>query len=103
MSEMIQWGILGTGAIAKKFAMALQSLPDAKLTAVGSRTRVKAEEFGAEYKVPHRHANYESLVNDPEVQAVYVATPHSCHNENALAALAAGKPVLVEKPFTINA
>jgi predicted dehydrogenase len=103
LSDAIHWGILGTGAIAKKFAMALQSLPDARLVAVGSRTQAKAEEFGAKYRVPHRCGSYESLVNDAEVEAVYVATPHSCHKENALTALAAGKPVLVEKPFTINA
>jgi len=103
LPDAIHWGILGTGAIAKKFATALQSLPEARLVAVGSRTKVKADEFGAEYKVPHRHGSYESLVNDAEADAVYVATPHSCHKENALAALTAGKPVLVEKPFTINA
>jgi predicted dehydrogenase len=103
MAATIRWGILGTGAIAKKFAAALQLVPDAKLVAIGSRTKEKAGDFGNEYNVAHRHASYEALLTDSEVNAVYVATPNSCHKENALAALAAGKPVLLEKPFTINA
>ena len=103
MEAPVRWGIIGTGAIAKKFAAALTLLPGAKLVAIGSRTKDKAEEFGKEHKVPHRHGSYHALANDSEVDAVYVATPHSAHKENALAALAAGKPVLLEKPFTINA
>lgn len=103
MAPPVRWGIIGTGAIAKKFAAALQLLPDAKLIAIGSRTKEKAEEFGKEHNVPHRHGSYDALVSDPEVHAVYVATPNSAHKENTLAALAAGKPVLLEKPFTINA
>jgi predicted dehydrogenase len=98
-----RWGIIGTGAIAKKFAAALQTLPDAKLLAVGSRSQNGAEQFGNAFAVPRRYGSYQALVQDPEVDAVYIATPHSCHKENSLAALAANKPVLVEKPFTINA
>ena len=103
MPERIRWGILGTGAIARKFAAALRALPGAYLAAIGSRTRSKAAQFGEQFAIPERHASYEALLNDPAVDAVYVATPHSCHEDNALAALAANKPVLVEKPFTINA
>jgi predicted dehydrogenase len=103
MAAPVRWGIIGTGAIATKFAAALASLPDAKLIAIGSRTKEKAEEFGKEHNVAHRHGSYDALVNDQDVDAVYVATPHPAHKENALAALAAGKPVLLEKPFTINA
>src|SRR5215467_14084179 len=103
MATPIRWGIIGTGAIAKKFAAALELLPEAKLIAIGSRTKEKAEEFGKEHNVPHRHESYDALVSDPEVDAVYIATPNSAHKENTLAALAAGKPVLLEKPFTINA
>src|SRR5437879_6024192 len=98
MSAIIRWGIVGTGAIAKKFALALQSLADAKLVAIGSRSQAKAGEFGKEFNVPHWHANYAALFADPDVDAVYVATPHSCHHENALSALNANKPVLIEKP-----
>src|SRR6266404_354563 len=102
-SHIIRWGIIGTGAIAKKFATALNALGDAKLAAIGSRSQEAADEFAAKFKIPHAHGSYEALVNDPEVEAVYVATPHSCHKDNALSALQAGKAVLVEKPFTINA
>ena len=102
-TEVIRWGIVGTGTMANKFAAALVALPSAKITAVGSRSPATAEEFGGKFNVPHRHASYDRLFNDAEVDAIYVATPHTFHCENALAALAAGKHVLVEKPFTINA
>ena len=103
MNATIRWGILGTGKIARQFAAGLQHLSDAKLTAVGSRTAESATAFGKQFTVPHCHASYEALVREPDVDAIYVATPHSCHRENTLLALAAGKAVLCEKPFTINA
>lgn len=103
MNDPIHWGILGTGKIARQFAAGLKQLPDAKLIAVGSRTAEPAEAFGKQFAVAHRHPSYEALVRDPDVEAIYVATPHSCHYENTLLALAAGKAVLCEKPFTINA
>jgi len=101
--KTIRWGILGTGTIAKKFAEALQTLPDAKIAAVGSRTRETAENFARQFQIPRAHASYAALANDAEVDAIYIATPHPCHHENALLCLNAGKPVLCEKPFTINA
>ncbi len=103
MNKTIRWGILGTGTIARKFAAGLKILPDAKLIAVGSRSAESAGTFGIEFEVPRRHVSYEALVNDPEVDVIYVATPHSCHKDNTLLALAAGKAVLCEKPFAINA
>lgn len=103
MDEKIRWGILGTGNIAKKFAIGLSALPDAALVAVGSRKQETASAFGAEYDVPHRHASYEALANDPDVDVIYVATPHPYHCENTLMCLDAGKAVLCEKPFAINA
>ncbi len=103
MNDTIRWGILGTGKIARQFAAGLRNLPDATLMAVGSRTVESANVFGEQFAVAHRHASYEGLVNDPDVDVVYVATPHSAHCENTLLALAAGKAVLCEKPFTINA
>ncbi len=103
MNDTIRWGILGTGKIARQFAAGLRNLPDATLMAVGSRTVESANVFGEQFAVAHRHAGYEGLVNDPDVDVVYVATPHSAHCENTLLALAAGKAVLCEKPFTINA
>ncbi|MBN2084329.1 MAG: Gfo/Idh/MocA family oxidoreductase [Anaerolineales bacterium] len=101
--DAIRWGILGTGGIAQKFAEALALLPDARMTAVGSRTKESADAFGAKWKIPNRHGSYAALMADPEVDAVYIATPHTLHSENALGCLAAGKAVLCEKPFTINA
>ncbi len=103
MADKIRWGIIGTGGIARKFATGLAALLDAELVAVGSRSQAKADEFAREFNVPHRHSSYEQLASDADVDAVYVATPHSVHAENCLMAIAAGKPVLCEKPFTINA
>jgi predicted dehydrogenase len=99
----IRWGILSTGRIAGLFAQGLAALPDAQLLAVGSRSRAAADRFGDQHKVPRRYASYEALVADPDVDAIYVATPHNLHAENSLLALRHGKAVLCEKPFTINA
>src|SRR5687767_3074922 len=101
--NITHWGILGTGGIAKKFAEALQTLPEASLVAIGSRTREKAMAFGSQFNVTYRHSSYEELLANPAVDAVYIATPHSSHRDNAIMALKAGKPVLCEKPFTLNA
>lgn len=103
MTETLRWGILGTGNIASKFAIGLQSLPTAKLMAVGSRSQTSADAFGAKFHVPHRHASYESLAADPDVDAIYIGTPHNLHQANMLLGLSYGKAVLCEKPFTINA
>lgn len=100
--EKIRWGILGTGTIARKFAEGLAELPDALLTAVGSREEHTANTFATQYDVPHAHASYEALAQDPEVDVVYVATPHVFHLENSLLCLEQGKAVLCEKPFTMN-
>src|SRR3954465_13044970 len=99
----LRWGVVGTGKIAGSFARDAGSLPDAQIVAVGSRSQESADRFGDAYGVPRRHATYQALVEDPDVDAVYVATPHPSHADNALAAIAAGKHVLVEKPFTMDA
>lgn len=99
----LRWGILGTGAIAKQFATGLQSLPDAQLIAVGSRTAESAEHFAGRFNIPHKHASYAALAADPEVDAIYVATPHSLHRDMTELCLRHDKPVLCEKPFAINA
>ena len=99
----IRWGIVGTGGIATSFADDLRRLPDASLVAVGSRSQSSADEFGARFDVPHRHASYDDLVNDADVDVVYIATPHVGHHDAAMSAIDAGKAVLVEKPFTLNA
>jgi predicted dehydrogenase len=98
-----RWGIVGTGGIASTFAADLELLDDARVVAVGSRSQEKAQEFATRFSVAHRHASYEALAEDPDVDAVYVSTPHPMHHSAAMLALRAGKAVLVEKPFTVNA
>jgi predicted dehydrogenase len=99
----VRWGLLATGGIAHTFARDLALLPDAELVAVGSRTQSGADAFGAEFDVPHRHGSYEALVADPDVEVVYVSTPHPGHHAAARLAIEAGKALLVEKPFTMDA
>jgi predicted dehydrogenase len=103
MKEVIRWGILGTGNIATSFATSVATMPDARLVAVGSRSMSTADAYGEQFGITRRYASYEELANDPEVDVVYIATPHSLHLENMLLCFEAGKPVLCEKPFTINA
>ena len=98
----LRWGILGAGSIAKRFCSDVLPLSDHQLIAVGSRDQGKADTFAEGFGIAHRHASYEALVADPDVDVVYVATPHPFHKEHSLLALRAGKPVLCEKPFTIN-
>jgi predicted dehydrogenase len=101
--KAIRWGILGTGGIAHKFAEALTLLPDAQIAAVGSRTKAAAEDFGNTWKIPNRYGSYLELTSSPETDVIYIATPHTLHRENCLDCLKAGKAVLCEKPFTLNA
>ena len=103
MAKNVRWGILGAGGIARKFAGCIPSVQGAALTAVGSRSRDKADAFADEFDIPHRHGSYEDLAADTEVDAIYVATPHPMHKAHALLALGVGKAVLCEKPLTINA
>jgi predicted dehydrogenase len=100
--QTIRWGILGTGHIAKKFAEALAVLPDAELSAAGSRTVESAQAFASTYGAIRAHGSYEALAADPEVDVIYIATPHPMHLENSLLCLRAGKHVLCEKPITVN-
>lgn len=98
----LRWGILATGYIAHIFAQDLRTA-GLELTAVGSRRSDAAAAFAAEFAIPHVHSSYEELVADPEVDIVYIASPHSHHREHAVLALGAGKHVLIEKPVTLNA
>ncbi|PDQ34216.1 MAG: oxidoreductase [Candidatus Lumbricidophila eiseniae] len=102
MSERLRWGILATGGIARKVTGDLLA-NGFTVAAVGSRSLAKAEAFAAECGISRAHGSYRELTADPGVDAVYVATPHPLHADNALLALTAGKHVLVEKPFTLNA
>src|SRR5260370_34550704 len=99
----VRWGILATGGSARHFARALALEPGGEVVAVVSRSRASADAFGDEFGVPHRHASYQALVNDPDVDVVYVSTPHPGHHGAALLAIGAGKAVLVEKPFAMDA
>ncbi len=100
--EKIRWGILGTGRIAGDFAIGLAAVEDAEIVAVGSRTQESADAFAARFDIAHRHASYDALAADPDVDIIYIATPHSLHKDNTISCLRAGKGVLCEKPFAIN-
>jgi predicted dehydrogenase len=102
VTQKIRWGILSTGYIADLFAKGLQSVPDAELVAVGSRSMETAEQFGDRFNIPRRYAGYEQVANDPDVDVVYIGTPHPMHRGDSLMCLQAGKAVLCEKPFAIN-
>ena len=97
----LRWGILATGGIAGAFASDLRTA-GLDLVAVGSRSQESADAFAARFDIPRAHPSYESLVADPDVDIIYVSTPHPMHHDNARLALEAGKHVLVEKAFTVN-
>lgn len=100
---MTRWGVIGTGGIATAFTADLRLLPDAEVVAVGSRSQATADAFGDRLDVARRHPSYQALVQDPDVDVVYVSTPHPGHFPAAMLAIEAGKAVLCEKPFTLNA
>ena len=99
----LRWGILGTGWIADQFTASLRRHTRQVVTAVGSRTQASADRAAAAFGAARAHASYEALVADPDVDVVYVATPHNHHLPHALLAIAAGKHVLVEKPVGLAA
>jgi len=103
MSTEFRWGILASGGIAQAFARDLSYFNHHIVAAVGSRSQESADSFAAEFPGCTAHASYEALVADPTLDAIYVASPHPYHVSNTILALNAGKPVLCEKPFTINA
>ncbi|WP_350258130.1 Gfo/Idh/MocA family oxidoreductase [Scrofimicrobium sp. R131] len=99
----LRWGILGAGGIAHTFAATVSAHSSGQIAAVGSRNLDRARAFAHEFNLPHAYGSYEELVASPHVDAIYVATPHIRHRDDALLALRAGKPVLVEKAFTMTA
>ncbi len=102
LSDSIGWGVLAPGRIARSLAADLALVPDGHLAATGSRSLERAEAFAAEFG-GRAHGSYRALVEDPEVDVVYVASPHTLHDEHVRLALAAGKAVLCEKPMTMDA
>ena len=103
MSKKIRWGILSTGHISGRFAEALNQLPDAELYAVASRSAGPAKKFAEKYGILKAYGSYSDMVEDPELDVVYIGTPHSLHLENSVMCMRAGKAVLCEKALAINA
>lgn len=100
--KKIRWGILGCGRIARKFASDLQWVANAALVAVASRSMEQANAFAIDFPVPHVHGDYVSLVKNPHVDVIYIATPHVFHFEHTILCLNHQKAVLCEKPFAMN-
>ncbi|MFF3287326.1 Gfo/Idh/MocA family protein [Streptomyces sp. NPDC003023] len=103
MNTAVRWGVLATGGMAARFVEDLTRMPDAEVVAVASRTEASAKGFADRFGIPRAYGDWASLAADEDVDVVYVATPHSAHRAAAGLCLEAGKPVLCEKPFTLNA
>ncbi|WP_055693927.1 Gfo/Idh/MocA family protein [Streptomyces prasinopilosus] len=101
--QNVRWGILATGGMAATFTADLVDLPDAEIVAVASRSPEPAKAFAERFGIPRAYGDWESLARDEEIDIVYVATPHSAHRAAAGLCLEAGRNVLCEKPFTLNA
>lgn len=100
--KIFKWGIIGPGKIAEKFAEALLNCPNAELWAVASRDKERAESFAKKYRAVKYYDQYEALINDEEIDVVYIATPHTFHYRHVLLCLNNKKPVLCEKPLSVN-
>jgi predicted dehydrogenase len=103
MSNQLRWGILGTGNIAKQFAAGMQSARRGKIVAVASRSQESASAFASQFSLSSAYPNYDGLLSDRQVDAVYISLPNSMHHEWTIKTLRAGKHVLCEKPFAVNA
>ena len=101
--KTIRWGIVGTGAIADIFSSILANIDKTEIVAIASRTKENADAFAEPRDIPNRHVGIKSLAADPDVDVVYIATPHPFHKYETTTCLEAGKPVLCEKPFAMNA
>ena len=102
MGKVFNWGIIGLGNIAHKFAKDLLQVQDARLLGVATRNKEKATKFAEKYDVENYYDSYEALVKNPEIDVVYIATPHVFHFENTMLCLQNNKAVLCEKAFAMN-
>ncbi len=102
LTTKLSWGIIGTGAIARTFAKGIAGSKTGKLLAIASRKLHTAEAFGREFNVPFQYGNYQDLLTNKNIQAVYIAVPHPFHAEWTIRAANSGKHILCEKPFTMN-
>ncbi|MEK6782849.1 MAG: Gfo/Idh/MocA family oxidoreductase [Bacteroidota bacterium] len=102
MSTKIRWAILGCGKIARKFASDLKLVKNAELIAIGAREQATVDAFAKDYPAKHKHSSYEALVQNPEVDVIYVATPHGLHHQHVMLCLKYKKAVLCEKAFALN-
>src|SRR5450432_2682974 len=102
MDRKVNWGIIGTGGIAKTFARAVLASKTGWLVAVASRAQQTADAFVGNYNIGRSYGSYEALLEDKDVHAVYISTPHPMHAEWAIKAARAKKHVLVEKPMAVN-
>lgn len=100
--DKLRWGILGTGGIARKFAEAVNASETGTLVGVGSRAQASADEFGAKYGSARNYGTYDTLLDDPQVDAIYISLPNHLHEEWTIRCARAGKHILCEKPFTVD-
>ena len=100
--KTVRWGVVSTGRITRAFVRDCQFAPNAQVVAVASRRQETAEAYAQEFDIPKAYGGYEALWADPDVDAIYIATPHTMHKDQCIAAMRAGKAVMCEKPFTIN-
>ncbi|MCB8977310.1 MAG: Gfo/Idh/MocA family oxidoreductase [Ardenticatenaceae bacterium] len=101
-SKPIHWGIVGTGMVANHFANGLRLLPGSQLLAISSRQESTAKIFASQHDVPRTFVGHQSLASDPDIDVVYIGTPHPTHKQIALDCIEAGKAILIEKPFALN-
>lgn len=100
--EKIRWGIIGAGKISTKFAKALCSMEDVELAAIASRDAKRAKNFAEQFQIKKVYTSYEELAKDPEIDVIYIGTPHTEHKANTALCIMNSKAVLCEKPFTVN-
>jgi dihydrodiol dehydrogenase / D-xylose 1-dehydrogenase (NADP) len=100
--KIIRWGIIGAGNISTKFAVALSAIEGIEIVAIASRNQEKADQFAEQFHIKKAYSSYEELAKDPEIDVVYIGTPHTEHRANSELCIRNKKAVLCEKPFTLN-